>query len=146
MFWMLANYTRSVVLETSTTGLPAQRALFIHYPRDLQSYTIKYQYLLGRDLLVAPVYLEGVHNWTVFLPADQWIHLWSGRLLKGPLQVSVPAPVGQPPVFFRKSSRWKDTFKLISRVTIPQPTGAGVSHMIYIRFMLLCLFFNVVFL
>jgi alpha-glucosidase len=35
------------------------RPLFLHYEDDARAYTLKYQYLFGRDLLVAPVHEEG---------------------------------------------------------------------------------------
>ena len=44
------------------------RPLFLHYEDDAHTYTLKYQYLFGRDLLVAPVYEEGRSDWTLYLP------------------------------------------------------------------------------
>ena len=41
------------------------RPLFLHYEDDAHTYTLKYQYLLGRDILVAPVHEEGRSDWTL---------------------------------------------------------------------------------
>ncbi|SUX88061.1 glycosyl hydrolase [Citrobacter koseri] len=46
-------------------------------------YTLKYQYLLGRDLLVAPVHEQGRRDWTLYLPEDNWINAWTGETLRG---------------------------------------------------------------
>ena len=54
------------------------RPVFYHYDEDW-AYQEKTEYLLGRDMLVAPVYREGARKRTVRLPDDQWIHLFSGK-------------------------------------------------------------------
>ncbi|KAK7503683.1 hypothetical protein BaRGS_00005222 [Batillaria attramentaria] len=109
MFASLQNYRRHVVNLTATTGLPAQRPLFLHYPSDPQSYDVTYQYMFGPDLLVAPVYLPDVESWDVYLPPDPeatWVFLWDGsaRMTSGGQTVKVSAPLGQPPVFYRNTS------------------------------------------
>ena len=83
--------------------MPVQRPLFVHYPEDEEAYNLQTEYLFGRDLLVAPVLEEGVDTWEVYLPDDRWIHLWSGEAYSGG-QIRVPAPMGQPPVFYRKDA------------------------------------------
>jgi hypothetical protein len=67
------------------------------------------QYRFGPDLLAAPVLDQGARRRTLRLPAGTWVDLWrSGglepgraRLLSGPRTVTVPAPVGQPPLLAR---------------------------------------------
>ena len=36
-------------------------------------------FLLGRDLLVAPVMTDGKSDRLVYLPQDAWVHLWTGQ-------------------------------------------------------------------
>ena len=75
--------------------------------RDETLHELQYQYLLGQDVMVAPVYLPGMQTWRVYLPDDEWIHLWSGKTFgKGWCEVS--APIGAPPVFYRRSSQFAD--------------------------------------
>lgn len=99
----LKPYLKAAVTENASKGMPVQRPLFMHYEDDAESYNIQYQYLLGRDLLVAPVYKQGATSWEVYLPEDQWIHVWSGRKFSGGW-IEVDAPLGQPPVFYRENS------------------------------------------
>ena len=106
----LSPYLAHAAMEYKNSGLPVQRPLFIHYPDDPESFDISNQYLLGRDLLVAPVLAPGKVDWEVYLPPDQWVHLWTGEEYKGG-QVSVKAPMGRPPVFFRKSSQFVQLFE-----------------------------------
>lgn len=83
------------------------RPLFLHYEDDARAYTLKYQYLFGRDLLVAPVHEEGRTDWTLYLPQDNWVNAWTGECCQGG-DVTVDAPLGKPPVFYRQHSEWAD--------------------------------------
>ncbi len=107
----LKPYIKAVNLEASCegSGLPMQRPLVLHYPTDPETYSLQDEYLLGRDLLVAPVMVEGGNSRDVYLPQDQWIHLWSGvEYGKGHHQIQ--AQVGYIPVFYRKDSTYKALF------------------------------------
>lgn len=101
--------------EYHNDGLPLIRHLYLHYPNDKKVYTLQYQYLLGRDVLVAPVYKPRRKKWKVYLPQDEWVHMWTGKEYKGGW-VKVDAPLGQPPVFYRKSSQFKDIFVIIKGI------------------------------
>ena len=58
-------------------GLPMVRALFIEYPDDPGSWQIDDEYLLGSQILVAPLMSCSARlNWTVpNLPVEQWWEL-----------------------------------------------------------------------
>ncbi len=85
------------------------RHMALHYEFDRCAHTLKYHYLYGRDLLVAPVLKKGKKTWKVYLPDDEWTHLWSGKQhTKG--WCRVPAPLGEPPVFYRKDSSFAELF------------------------------------
>ena len=66
--------------------------------------------MYGEDLLVAPVYKKGVRRQKVYLPEDDWIHLWSGESF-APGWHTVDAPLGYPPVFYRKDSEFTSLFR-----------------------------------
>ena len=59
-------------------------------------------FLLGDQLLVAPVLEEGADTLEVALPAGRWVHLWSQRefVARAGGRVKVAAPPGQPAVFY----------------------------------------------
>ncbi len=106
----LAPYTRHVCAEAVADGLPAQRALFLHYPADRALYAVQDQFLYGADLLVAPVIDEGAVERVVILPGDaEWRHVWTGRDYP-PGTHAIAAPIGQPPVFYRPDSAFADLF------------------------------------
>lgn len=110
IFVALKPYIKQAVKFNSQSGLPVMRPLFLHYEDDAQTYSLKYQYLFGRDLLVAPVYEEGRTDWSLYLPQDNWINLWTGEPHAGGCEVTVAAPMGQPPVFYRADSEWAELF------------------------------------
>ena len=91
------------------------RPLFLMFEADPLAYTQDYQYMLGPDLLVAPVLAPELDTWTVYLPgaADTWVHLWTGTSASGNTTRPTPAPLGQPPVYYRAGSQWTDLFEQI---------------------------------
>ncbi len=106
----LFPYLKELMEENCRTGLPAMRPLFLEYPQEEACYALKYQYLLGADLLVAPVYTQGAQTVNAYLPSDQWCLIWTGeQLSKG--WHTIQAPIGKPAVFFRSDSRWKQLFQ-----------------------------------
>ena len=98
----LKGYIKELVDENVNKGTPVMRPLFYHYDEP-RAYTESLEYLLGRDILVAPVIDKGATTKTVYLPEDEWVHLYSGNEFDGGM-VIVGAPVGEPPVFIRKDS------------------------------------------
>ena len=102
----LKPYLKELIREEAASGTPVMRPLFYHYDEP-SAYTEKYEYLLGRDLLVAPVVEKGAIDRQVYLPNDNWIHLFTGQKYNGGI-VRVEAPIGQPPVFIRENSPYFD--------------------------------------
>ncbi len=115
IFITLAPYMKEAVKANAASGLAVQRPLFLHYEDDPETHNIRYQYLLGRDLLVAPVYEEGKTEWECYLPKDSWVHLWTGKGYTGG-KVTIDVPWGKPPVFYRQESKWVELFEKIGKM------------------------------
>ncbi|MDM8923336.1 alpha-glucosidase [Escherichia coli] len=115
VFTTLKPYLKEAVALNAKSGLPVMRPLFLHYEDDAHTYTLKYQYLLGRDILVAPVHEEGRSDWTLYLPEDNWVHVWTGEAFRGG-EVTVNAPIGKPPVFYRADSEWAALFASLKSI------------------------------
>ncbi len=99
----LKDYLKGLVAEEISDGTPVMRPLFYHYD-EAEAYTEKTEYLLGRDLLVAPVYEEGAKSRTIYLPSDGWVNIFDGKEYAGGHMI-MEAPIGKPPVFVRKDSK-----------------------------------------
>ncbi len=98
----LKGYLQKYVMMEQEYGTPVIRPLFYHYEEEL-AYDETTEYLLGKDILVAPVVKEGRLSRDCYLPKDSWVHLFTGKEFTGGL-VEIDAPMGQPPVFIRKDS------------------------------------------
>ncbi len=113
----LTPYLRELIREAARTGLPLQRPLFLHFEADLQTYGIADAYLYGQDLLVAPVHRENAREWSTYLPGPaQWVHAWSGSRYEGGAHVTVAAPLGEPPLFWRVGSPQEPLFRELALV------------------------------
>lgn len=98
----LRPYLRRAYREAQERGLPVMRALLVEFPRDEQAWNAGESYLLGGDLLCAPVTEPGAEQKSVYLPrGDAWRDVWSGTWYTGGQTVAVPAPRAQIPVFLR---------------------------------------------
>ena len=101
--WQEAQYA-------AQTGQPMMRALHLLTPN-----ASPYDYLFGRDLLVAPVVQPGVTSWQVYLPEGQWRWLWSADMFEGGREVTVDTPLDRIPAFVREGA------------DIPAPHGNDIS-------------------
>ena len=110
----LLPYLRQAVRQNAETGLPVMRPLFFAQDCAEAWETANYSYLLGDDLLVAPVTEPGAQTRALWLPEGEWVHLWTGAPRAGG-QTTVPAPLGQPPVFYRKSSPFAALFASLKK-------------------------------
>jgi alpha-glucosidase len=90
------------------TGLPLMRALALVHPHDPKAVARDDEFLLGPDLLVAPVVEQGATSRRVYLPRGHWLDYWAGQKGQSPLsggEVTVRAPVGRLPLFVRQGAR-----------------------------------------
>jgi alpha-glucosidase len=103
IFAGLARYRQGLMEEAASKGTPVVRPLLLVAPNDPHAWTQDREFMLGKDVLVAPVLDAGQTRVTAYLPDGEWVHLWSQRVY-GPGEVEVAAPLGQPGVFYRKGS------------------------------------------
>ena len=97
-------------------GTPVVRPVWWIAPHDTEAQRIDCEFLLGDGLLVAPVLAPELDSWPVYLPGSgdvTWVHLWSGDTAPGNTSMNTPAPLGQPPVYYREGSQWTDLFEQI---------------------------------
>ena len=70
-----------------------------------------YSYFLGEDLFVCPIIRRHAGRRTVYLPAGDWRHLWTGEPYAGGAEYTVDAPLGYPTAFYRAESEYADLFR-----------------------------------
>jgi alpha-glucosidase (family GH31 glycosyl hydrolase) len=100
----LAPYLWRLAGSAHETGIPAIRALLLEYPEYRESWSITDEYLLGEDLLVAPVHQRGATSRAVWFPPGEWASWWRADRHTGPGWHDVAAPLGEVPLFQRVGS------------------------------------------
>ena len=80
-------------------GVPIMRPLWCYYPQDEKAVSIDSEYFFGKNLLVAPVTQKSAEAWNVYVPEGKWYHYWSGKAYEGGETYSIPAPLGELPLF-----------------------------------------------
>lgn len=86
-------------------GLPPMRPLFVDFPEDERSWSVEDQFMLGPDLLVAPVLEAAARQRDVYLPPGRWTDAWTGATCDGGQTVWADAPLGRIPIFLRDDAR-----------------------------------------
>ncbi|MFE5812899.1 alpha-xylosidase [Streptomyces sp. NPDC056479] len=79
----LAPYLQRAAQQAHTTGVPVMRAMVLEFPDDPTAAVLDRQYMLGEDLLVAPVFTD---DGTVeyYVPEGTWTNILTGAQVTGP--------------------------------------------------------------
>jgi alpha-glucosidase (family GH31 glycosyl hydrolase) len=125
----LANWRRYAKLHTQLypylaaatrayrrRGMPPMRQLALAYPRDRRGAGIDDEFLLGPDLLVAPVLEPAMDERALYVPPGRWVDLWrsaayregsgaivlrEATILRGRRYATVPSPLAELPILVR---------------------------------------------
>ena len=81
-------------------GLPLARPLVYDYPSDGTTWPIDDEYLLGPDLLVAPMFVPRGRR-DIYLPAGGWYDFWTDRRFEGARWIEYDAELETLPLFVR---------------------------------------------
>jgi alpha-glucosidase (family GH31 glycosyl hydrolase) len=87
--------------KAARTGVPPTRPLWLTYPHDPTARAQDQEWLLGRDVLVAPVIEQGAISRSVYFPRGCWRDAVTGRRHRGRSSAVVSAPLTELPRFFR---------------------------------------------
>ncbi len=94
-------YLQKQMEKAHERGTPVMRPLFYDYPNDETAWGIEDEYLLGPDLLVAPVVYEGARERKVYLPEGLWTEIDSGEKFEGKTWIICQAGLDLIPVYAR---------------------------------------------
>jgi alpha-glucosidase (family GH31 glycosyl hydrolase) len=96
----LVPYIYTLAHESSSTGLPMARALYLDYPTRSQAYAHPQEYLLGPHMLVDPVTTPGdPASIRVWFPPGRWVDWFTGATFSGPSTKTLTVPLARAPVF-----------------------------------------------
>lgn len=100
--WLPQLYT--LFAEAHEKGLPVMRALFLEYPHDEKTFNIHDQFLLGENVMIAPIMQPGNECRAVYFPEGCWVDYWTDEEYAGKQYHLVSAPLDKLPVFIKKGT------------------------------------------
>ncbi|MFD4697899.1 alpha-xylosidase [Streptomyces niveus] len=112
----LMPYLYEAARQAAGHGTPVMRAMVLEFPEDPSCHTLDRQYMLGGDLLVAPVFSE---DGTVeyYLPEGSWTHVLTGERVRGPV--------------WRRETYGFDSLPLFARPGSVVPFGGNTDGAVY---------------
>lgn len=103
--YRLAPYLYSAEYEASRTGAPIMRALVYEFQDDPNVYEESFEFLFGRDILVANVLEPGAASRKVYLPAGcKWYGFHDFTCYEGGQTIEVPVTLESIPMFLREGA------------------------------------------
>lgn len=99
--YRLLPFLYTTLEEAHRTGVPVFRPLMLNYQDDPNTYNLDDQFMIGNDLLVAPVLKPDVLKRLVYLPKGQWYDYWTNKKYEGGKMIPVEAPLEAAPLFVR---------------------------------------------
>jgi alpha-glucosidase len=121
--YQLLPYLYNLFCQAAQTGAPIIRPLVWHHPKDAATFNLNDQFMLGPDLLVAPILSPGLSARTVYLPKGTWYRWRVGEAssdvesFEGPAHVTADAALEEMPLFVRGGA-------IIPMWPLAQHTGA----------------------
>lgn len=126
--YSLIPYLMGAALEANRYGWPLMRPMILEFPDEPGVETIEDQYLLGSEILVAPVLLPGATRRAVYFPAGEWRHLEiESMAFHGPRYHWVEAPLERLPVFVRQGAVLARYIHNPQHLKGPPPAMAGLD-------------------
>jgi alpha-glucosidase len=87
--------------EAHRTGVPIFRPLLLNYQNDANTLDLDDEFMVGGDLLVAPILKPGATSRLVYLPEGTWFDYWTGRQLAGGRMIHADAALETVPLYVR---------------------------------------------
>lgn len=99
--YRLLPFLYTTLEEAHRTGVPMFRPLLLNYQSDYNTLTIDDEFMVGKDLLAAPILKPGLTQRLVYLPEGIWYDYWTGKELKGGTTIRAEAPLETVPLYVR---------------------------------------------
>jgi alpha-glucosidase len=99
--YRLMPYLYTGIEESTRTGLPLMRPLFLEYPQAQEFYADNRDFLFGRDFFVAPVTTEMVDAEDISLPPGEWYDFWTNAKHSSKEKISLHPKLDEMPLYVR---------------------------------------------
>jgi len=99
----LVPYLYGAFAKYQQKGVPPFRALVADYPEDANVYKISDEYLIGDDVLAAPL-LTGSNSRRIYLPEGNWYEFNTNKKYTGKQTYTLSCDLDQLPLFVREGT------------------------------------------
>src|SRR5258707_9878909 len=99
--YQLLPFLYTTLEEAHRNGTPLFRPLMLNYQDDPNTYNLDDEFMIGDDLLVAPIVRPDVTQRLVYLPKGVWYDYWTNKKFLGGTMISAAAPLETVPMFVR---------------------------------------------
>src|SRR5689334_20885187 len=99
--YTLLPFLYTTLEEAHRSGVPLFRPLLLNYQDDESTYNIDDEFMVGDNLLLAPILKPDVTGRLIYLPPGAWFDYWTNKKYAGGTMISVDAPLDTVPVFVR---------------------------------------------
>ena len=104
--YRLMPYIYSEAAAVTMHGSTLMRPLVMDFAEDNTALEQSYEYMFGKEILVAPVVAPNTEVWDVYLPkcGRGWVNFWSGERFEGGQTIKADAKLDEIPLFVRAGS------------------------------------------
>ncbi|HEX8889167.1 MAG TPA: glycoside hydrolase family 31 protein [Pyrinomonadaceae bacterium] len=99
--YRLLPFLYTVLEEAHRTGVPLFRPLVLNYQTDENTVNLDDEFMVGDDLLVAPILQPNQTSRMVYLPEGVWYDFHGGKKFTGGTMIRIDAPLEVVPLFIR---------------------------------------------
>jgi alpha-glucosidase len=99
--YRLLPYIYTITEESTQTGIPLMRPIFLEYPQAAEFYRDDHDFLFGSDLFVSPVVSEMIDAQGVALPPGEWFDYWTSEKHTGKDQINLHPRLDEMPLYVR---------------------------------------------
>ncbi|EHK2366841.1 MAG: glycoside hydrolase family 31 protein [Clostridium perfringens] len=100
----LLPYIYDLYYISHKEGLPIFRPMIMEYEKDMNLLNMREQFMLGENMLVAPVLYEGERSKTVYLPKGIWFNYFTIEKLQGGKWYKLPCELDEILVFVKEGA------------------------------------------
>lgn len=99
------DYLADTAEQASADGVPMVRPLVFAWPQESGALDRWDEWMLGDDLLVAPIWQTGQRQREVWIPPGEWVDFWDAdTTIEGPTTVTVDVPLAKLPMWVAEGS------------------------------------------
>ncbi len=102
--YRLMPYIYTYAREATQSGTPLVRSMVLEYQNDTSSYSAYGQYLLGKEILIAPLWSDTTFYRDIYLPEGEWIDFFDETKYQGKQSINYYAPIDRVPILIKAGS------------------------------------------